>query len=92
MFCEDALFKKSIVAAESADALAESLQRNGFSHLLIRFGLFKQYVLDHLSNEQRMVFSRFLKSRAEKLFVEGDYHVYKLTDAHRTPLLQNKAI
>jgi hypothetical protein len=92
MFCKDALFKKSIVAAESADALAESLQVHGFSHLLIRSGLFKQYVLDYLSNEQRMIFSRFLKSRTQKLFAERGYCVYAITDVKAGPIAQNKTI
>jgi hypothetical protein len=92
MYNNDGLLKKSILAAESADALAESLQVHGYSHLLIQFGFFKQYVLDHMSNEQRLVFSRFLKSRAQELFSDRGYHVYALTDIQSGPVVQNKAI
>jgi hypothetical protein len=92
IICNDALFEKSIAEAASADALAESLQMRGFSHLLIRSGLFKQYVLDRLSNDQRMVFSRFLKSRAQELFSERGYRVYAITDVQSGPLVQSKAI
>jgi hypothetical protein len=92
MICSDAFFEKSIASAASADSLAESLKMRGFSHLLIRSGLFKQYVLDHLSNEQRMVFNLFLKTRTRKLFAKRGYHVYEITDDQPTPLVQNQAI
>jgi hypothetical protein len=92
MICNDKLFERSIVAAASADGLADSLQMSGFSHLFIRSGLFKQYVLNHLNQEQRMVFDRFLNKRTRKLFAERGYHVYEITDDQPTPLVQNKAI
>jgi hypothetical protein len=92
MICKDALFEKSIASAASADSLAESLKIRGFSHLLIRSGLFKQSVLDHLSREQRMVFNLFLKTRTRQLFAKRGYHVYEIRDGQPTPLAQNKAI
>jgi 4-amino-4-deoxy-L-arabinose transferase-like glycosyltransferase len=76
----DALFKKSIAGAPSADALAESLQSRDFTHLLIRFDYFKYFIFDYLSNEKRRVFRDFLNTRAKWLFSEGVYYVYEITD------------
>ena len=86
MVCDDPFMKKSIAAASSADVLAEIIRLRGFSHLLIRFDFFKYFIFDYLSNEKRMVFKRFLETRTKRLFTEGVYHVYEITDAQPDPL------
>ena len=80
MVSNDALFKKLIAAASSADALAETLRSHEFTHLLIRFDYFRYFIFDYLSEEKRSVFKDFLETRANRLFSEGVYYVFEITD------------
>ena len=80
MISNDALFKKLIAAASSADALAETLRSHDFTHLLIRFDYFRYFIFDYLSEEKRSVFRDFLETRANRLFSEGVYYVFEITD------------
>jgi 4-amino-4-deoxy-L-arabinose transferase-like glycosyltransferase len=80
MVSNDALFKKLIAAASSADALAETLRSHDFTHLLIRFDYFRYFIFDYLSEEKRSVFKDFLETRANRLFSEGVYYVFEITD------------
>ena len=89
MVSNDALLKKSIAASSSANALAEALRLRDFTHLLIRFDYFKHFIFDHLSNEKRMLFNRFLKTRTKRLFIDGVYHVYEITDLQPTSFVNH---
>ena len=79
MVSNDALFKKLIAAASSADALAETLRSRDFTHLLIRFDYFRYFIFDYLSEEKRNVFRDFLETRTHQLFSEGVYYVFEIT-------------
>jgi hypothetical protein len=79
MVSNDALFKKLIAAASSADALAETLRSRDFTHLLIRFDYFRYFIFDYLSEEKRNVFRDFLETRTNQLFSEGVYYVFEIT-------------
>jgi hypothetical protein len=78
--CDDAFIKKAIAVASSADALADILRSRDFSHLFMRSDFFKYFIFDYLSNEKRRMFNRFLKTRTKRLFSEGVYHVFEITD------------
>jgi hypothetical protein len=92
MVSNDGLLKRSIADSSSADALADTLRAEDFSHLLLRSDFFKYFIFDYLSNEKRIMFNRFLKTRTKWLFTEGVFHVYEITDARSTPLAKNNSI
>ena len=89
MVCNDDFIKKAIAAATSADSLADILQTQGFSHLLIRYDYFTYFILNNLSNERRMLFHRFLETKTKKLFSERVYHVFEIADARPAPAVIN---
>ena len=88
--CDDAFFKKAIVAASSADALAGILRSHDFSHLFIRSDFFQYFIFAYLNSEKRRVFNRFIENRTTWLFSEGVYHVYEITDIQTVPTVKNE--
>jgi hypothetical protein len=86
MVCDDAFFKKAIATASSADALADILRARDFSHLFIRSDFFKYFIFNYLRKEKRSVFNDFIETRTNRLFSEGVYHVYEITDVQAAPM------
>jgi hypothetical protein len=84
--CDDVFFKKAIAAASSADALADILQSHDFSHLFIRSDLYKYFMFDVLSKEKRRVLKDFFKTRTNRLFSEGVFYVYEITNVQAAPM------
>ena len=80
MECNPDFFKSAIAAAPSADSLADILRSRGYSHLLIRHQYFRRFVFGHMSDEKRMIYVNFLKTRTEALFNGGGYQVFQISD------------
>jgi hypothetical protein len=84
--CDTAFFKNAIIAAHSADSLANIFRSRGYSHLLIRRHYFRLFIFDHMGDEKRMIYAQFLKTRTEELFNGEGYQIFGIKDAQVVPM------
>ena len=85
MDCDPEFFNYAIGIARSADSLADILRSRGYSHLLIRRHYFQYFIYDHMSDEKRLIFDHFRKTRTEALFNGQGYQVLEIKDIKAIP-------
>ncbi len=72
------LFRKTVKDAQSPDKIASDLKKSGFTHLVIRFDIFKTWSQAVFDVDQRERLQHFLNSNIRLLFARGGYGLYQL--------------
>ena len=69
----DGTLEAGIQSAASAEALAIMVRDKGFTHLVIRYDLFDNFIRTRLSADRLNLFQNFLKNHTRILFSEASY-------------------
>jgi hypothetical protein len=81
MDCRYPLFFDSVKRAQSADEIYQELRRRGFSNLIIRVDMFRDYVDGSLGQAARARLSEFFGRHVRELRVENGYALLALVEA-----------
>jgi hypothetical protein len=73
------LFTKTVKGAQSPGKIASDLKKSGFTHLVIRFDIFKTWSQAVFDVHQKERLQHFLDSNIRLLFAKGGYGLYQLT-------------
>jgi hypothetical protein len=73
------LFRKTVKKVQSSDKIASELKKLGFTHLVIRFDIFKTWSKAVFDVHQKERLQQFLNSNIRLLFARGGYGLYQLT-------------
>jgi 4-amino-4-deoxy-L-arabinose transferase-like glycosyltransferase len=76
---DTSLFKNAVKNAGSNNKIASDLKKSGFTHLVIRFDIFKTWSQAVFDVEQRKRLQHFLNTNIRLLFARGGYGLYQLT-------------
>jgi 4-amino-4-deoxy-L-arabinose transferase-like glycosyltransferase len=76
---DTSLFKNTVQNAGSNNKIASDLKKSGFTHLVIRFDIFKTWSQTVFDVDQRERLQHFLNSNIRLLFAKGGYGLYQLT-------------
>jgi len=74
----DDTLETGIRSAGSAEALAIMLREKGFTHVIIRYGLFDKFILSRLSTDRLNLFQVFINNHTKSLFSEDDHILFEL--------------
>jgi len=79
MIFGNSLFEKLVEPSESADMLARKMNQMGFSHILVRFDLFKRWSSSRINDrgKQQLILDLF-NNRAKLLISSGGYGLFQL--------------
>jgi 4-amino-4-deoxy-L-arabinose transferase-like glycosyltransferase len=70
--------EEGIQSAASANALAIMLREKGFTHVIIRYGLFDNFILSRLSAGRLNLFQVFISNHTKSLFSEDGHILFEL--------------
>lgn len=73
----DAQFDQALTRSESVQALSRWLKEHGYTHLVIRFDILKQWFTG-LENKERRILTEFLNRNLDQLYSRGGYGLYQL--------------
>jgi 4-amino-4-deoxy-L-arabinose transferase-like glycosyltransferase len=72
------LFRKSVKTAESSDMITAEMQRNGFTHLLIRYDLFNRWSAVQFDDAEKGVLKTFFENHLTQLFSQSGYGLFRI--------------
>jgi hypothetical protein len=70
------LFRKSLKAAVSSDTFLAEMQKNGFTHLLIRYDLFNRWSGVQFDDAQKSILKTFFENHLTQLFSQSGYGLF----------------
>jgi hypothetical protein len=76
----DGTLEAAVRRVDSADALAQIMRANGFSHIMIRMDLFAHAVLGRQRGDRVTLFQTFLSRYTHQLFSHAGYVLLQLSD------------
>jgi 4-amino-4-deoxy-L-arabinose transferase-like glycosyltransferase len=74
----DGSLEAGIQSAASAEDLGRMLRDKGFTHVVMRYDLFDQFILSRLSANRLNLFHAFIKNNTTGVFSEGGHIVFEL--------------
>jgi 4-amino-4-deoxy-L-arabinose transferase-like glycosyltransferase len=74
----DGTLEAGIKSAASAEALAIRLREKGFTHVIIRYGLFDTFILSRLPADRRNLWQTFINNYTKSLFSEDGHILFEL--------------
>ena len=74
----DGTLEVGIRSAASAEVLATMLREKGFTHVIIRYDLFDQFILSQLSADRLNLFQVFINNHTKSLFSEDGHLLFEL--------------
>jgi 4-amino-4-deoxy-L-arabinose transferase-like glycosyltransferase len=72
------LFHRSVKAASSADLIVADMQRNGITHLLIRYDLFKRWAGVQFDDAEKKILKDFFENHLVQLFSQSGYGLFQV--------------
>jgi 4-amino-4-deoxy-L-arabinose transferase-like glycosyltransferase len=72
------LFRKSVKTAESSDTILAEMQKNGFTHLLIRYDLFNRWSGVQFDDVEKGILKTFFKNHLAQLFSQSGYGLFRI--------------
>jgi 4-amino-4-deoxy-L-arabinose transferase-like glycosyltransferase len=71
-------FQESIQRAQSLEELIKGLQMDGYTHLMIRFDLFNQYINKQFDERQKQMLQAFFKAHLRAVSSKNGYGLFEL--------------
>ena len=78
MILNENIFKKIVTGASSPKMITRKLTKRGFTHLLIRYDLFSQWVNSNFDQLHRELLSVYFEHGARLLISQGGYGLYEI--------------
>ncbi len=78
MWFSRSVFDNAVKNSDSFEKIVENLNEQGFTHILLRYDLFIDWVGYNFDSEQKIKIKKMLAGYAKLLFVENGYGLYAL--------------
>jgi hypothetical protein len=73
----ESLLTRAVMGAESTERIGEMIAKQGFTHMIVRFDLFKQWS-GGLDETERKLLVQYFKANSQAILVIGEYGLFEL--------------
>jgi hypothetical protein len=78
MVFNEELFRKTIKQERSSKTIFWGLEREDITHLLIRYDLFNNWLIDNFDEREKKMIKKFFDEHADLLFSKSNYGLFEL--------------
>jgi len=75
----NSLFQRLVHKANSADKLSLALKQQGFTHLFVRYDLFKRWSAEQFNNSEKEMIVRWFKKHTALVYSKGGYGLFEFS-------------
>jgi len=78
MIFNEYIFRKAVVRAKSVEEISSNLEKEGITHLLVRYDLFVKWSRSNFIDRQKDLIKKYFKEQVRLLYSKNDYGLYEL--------------
>ena len=73
----ESLLTRAVMGAESTERIGEMIAKQGFTHMIVRFDLFKQWS-GGLDDTERALLVQYLETNTQAILIIGEYGLFEV--------------